>query len=71
MDVVSSYDRDPFGLCIVAGFEDDLSERQRLVAEQVVAGYTDNESANNLGLTVVEVRDTKGDVRQKAIEHLV
>jgi FixJ family two-component response regulator len=55
----------------VSGFEDDLSERQQLVAEQIVAGYTDKESANNLGLTVVEVRNTKGDVRQKAIQHLV
>ncbi len=40
MDVVSSYDRDPFGLCIVSGFEDDLSAYQRVVAKQIVAGYT-------------------------------
>lgn len=71
MNVVSSYDRDPFGQCVVSGFEDDLSDEQQKVAEQIVAGYTDQESARNLGLTVVEVRNTKVDVRRKAIEHLV
>jgi hypothetical protein len=71
MDVVSSYDRDPFGQCVVAGFEDDLSERQRLVAEQVVAGYTDTESALQLGLTVATLRMMKAEVRCKAVEHLV
>jgi DNA-binding CsgD family transcriptional regulator len=45
--------------------------KEQKVAEQIIAGYTDKESANNLGLTVVEVRNTKGDVRQKAIQHLV
>jgi hypothetical protein len=68
---VSSYDRDPFGQCVVAGFEGDLSDEQRKVAEQVVAGYTDKESAQNLGLDVGTVRNVKREVRQKAIEHLV
>ena len=67
----SSYDRDPFGLCIVSGFEDDLSANQHVVAEQIVAGYTDKESARNLGLDVATVRKMKLEVREKAIEHLV
>jgi DNA-binding CsgD family transcriptional regulator len=71
LDVVSSYDRDPFGLCVVSGFEDDLSDNQQMVVQQIVAGYTDNESASNLGLTSGTVRKTKAEVRQKAIEHLV
>ena len=69
--VVSSYYRDPFGLFIVSGFEDDLSDKQEMVAEQVVAGYTDKESAQNLGLDVAVVRKMKAEVREKAIEHLV
>jgi hypothetical protein len=31
MDVVSSYDRDPFGQCVVSGFEDDLSDEQQIL----------------------------------------
>jgi DNA-binding CsgD family transcriptional regulator len=70
-EFVFSYDRDPFGQCVASGFEDDLTMKEQMVAEQIIAGYTDKESANNLGLTVVELRNTKGDVRQKAIQHLV
>jgi hypothetical protein len=71
MDVATSYYRDPFGLCIVSGFEDDLSANQRVVAEQMVAGYTEKESARNLGLTIAALRMMKAEVGQKAIEHLV
>jgi len=71
MDIVSSYDRDPFGQCVVAGFEDDLSGEQRMVAEQIVWGFTEKESAQNLGLDVAVVRKMKAEVREKAIEHLV
>jgi len=71
MDVVSSYDRDPFGMCVVSGFEDDLSREQRMVAEQLVWGYSEKESANNLGLDVGTVKRMKAEVREKAIEHLV
>ena len=71
MDIVTSYDRDPFGWCIVSGFEDALSANQRVVAEQIVAGYTDKESAHNLGLTVAALKMMKAEVRCKAVEHLV
>jgi DNA-binding NarL/FixJ family response regulator len=71
MDLVTSYDRDPFGWCIVSGFEDDLSANQRVVAEQIVSGYTDKESARNLDLTIATLRVMKAEVRCKAIEHLV
>ena len=70
-DFVSSYDRDPFGQCVVSGFEDDLSDEVMMVAEQIVSGYTDKESAKNLGLEVETVRSMKREVQQKAIEHLV
>jgi hypothetical protein len=30
-------------LCIVSGFEDDLSADHRVVAEQIVVGYADKE----------------------------
>jgi len=52
-------------LCIVSGFEDDLSADQRVVAEQIVAGYTDKESANNLGLNIAALRMMKAEVRSK------
>ena len=68
---VSSYDRDPFGQCVVAGFEDDLSRDQQMVAEQIVWGYTQKESAQNLALDVGTVRKMKAEVRKKAMEHLV
>ena len=67
---VSSYDRDPFGQCVVSRFEDDLSDEEQMVAKQIVAGYTDKESAQNLGLDVEVVKKMKSEVRQKAIEHL-
>ena len=70
-DFVDSYDRHPFGQCVVAGFEDDLTEMEQMVAERVIAGYTDKESAHSLRRTVGEVRKIKADVRRKAIEHLV
>jgi DNA-binding CsgD family transcriptional regulator len=68
---VSSYDREPFGLCVVAGFEDDLSDEEQRVAEQIVAGYSVKESARNLGLHVGTVRKMKAEIRGKALEHLV
>jgi hypothetical protein len=71
MDVVSSNDRDPFGLCVVSGFEGDLSDEEQMVAEQIVWGYTAKESAHNLGLDVETVRMMKAEVRCKAIAHLM
>ena len=68
---LSSYDRDPFGLCVVAGFEADLSHKEQMVAEQIVWGYTQKESAQNLALDVGTVRKMKAEVRKKAMEHLV
>ena len=68
---VSSYDRDPFGQCVVAGFEDDLSRDQQKVAEQIVWGSTEKESALHLGLSIATLRMMKAEVRAKAIEHLV
>jgi hypothetical protein len=70
-EFVSSYDRDPFGQCVVAGFEDDLTMKEQMVAEQIIAGYTDKESAQNLGLTIASLRVMKAEVRSKAMEHLV
>jgi hypothetical protein len=70
-EFVSSYDRDPFGQCVVAGFEDDLSDVEQMVVEQIVAGYTEKESATNCGLTIAALRMMKAEVRAKAIEHLV
>jgi hypothetical protein len=70
-DFVVSHDRDPFGQCVVAGFQSDLSQEERLVADQMVSGYTDVEAARNLRLTPTELRRVKSAVREKAIEHLV
>jgi hypothetical protein len=70
-EFVSSYDRDPFGQCVVSGFEDDLTMKEQMVAEQIVAGYTDKESALHLGLTIAAFGIMKAEVRCKAIEHLV
>jgi DNA-binding CsgD family transcriptional regulator len=70
-EFVSSYDRDPFGLCVVSGFEDDLTMNERMVAQQIIAGYTDKESALHLGLAIATLRMMKAEVREKAMEHLV
>jgi len=70
-DFVASYDRDPFGQCVVSGFEDDLNEIQHGVARELIAGYTDQESANHLGLSYLELRRTKAQVRQKTLLHCV
>lgn len=70
-DSVAGYDRDPLGLCVVSGFEDDLSNEQWKVAEQMISGYNDIEAARNLRMNPVEHRRVKMAVREKAIEHLV
>jgi hypothetical protein len=70
-DFVSSYDRDPFGQCVVAGFEDDLSEEESKVADQMVSGYNDTEAARNLHMNPAEHHRVKLAVREKAMEHLV
>lgn len=70
-DSVAGYDRDPFGQCVVAGFEDDLSDEQWRVAEQIVSGYNDTEAVRNLHMNAGEHRRVKVAVREKAIEHLV
>jgi hypothetical protein len=70
-DSVGGYDRDPFGQCVVAGFEDDLSNEQWKVAEQMISGYNDTEAVRNLHMNPAEHRRVKLAVREKAIEHLV
>jgi len=70
-DCVAGYDRDPLGLCVVSGFEDDLSNEQWKVAEQMVSGYNDTEAVRNLHMNPTEHRRVKMAVREKAIEHLV
>ena len=68
---IASYDNDPFGQCVVAGFEDDLSVTERGVVDQIVSGYTDREVAGYLHLSPSEVRRVKIAVRLKARKHLV
>ena len=69
-DFTSSYYSDPFGLTVVAGFDDDLSEMESAVAEQMVSGYTDIETCRTVSLNRKELLAVKSVVRQKAMEHL-
>jgi ABC-type dipeptide/oligopeptide/nickel transport system ATPase subunit len=69
-DFVAGYDRDPFGQCIVAGFEDDLTTEQSKVAEQMISGYNDTEASRNLYMNPIEHHRVKLAVMEKAIEHL-
>ena len=39
---VSSYDRNPFGQCVVIGFEKDLSGEQQRVAEQIISSMRES-----------------------------
>jgi len=63
----SSHYWDPFGLTVVAGFDDDLSEMESAVAEQNVSGF---EACRSLSLNRNELLAVKSAVRQKALQHL-
>ena len=70
-DFASSYYWDPFGLTVVAGFDDDLSEMESTVAEQMVSGFTDIEACKSLCLNRKELLAAKSAIRQKALQHLI
>ena len=69
LDFVSSSGRDPFGECVVKGFEEDLTHSQLRVAKDLIAGYSARESSDRLGMNYREISRTRASVREKALEH--
>ena len=61
---------DPYGLCLVREFEEALSINESEVAWEIVAGYTERESTDRLGVGYEQFRKLKQVVRNKAIEYL-
>ena len=47
-----------------------LSSRVEL-QKQIIAGYTQRESVQNLGITMQVFRDARNAVKEKALEYLV
>ena len=69
-DFLASCAEDPYGLCLVSGFEEALNLRESEVAWEMVAGYTEKESTNRLGVGHEQLRRLKQVVRNKALEYL-
>ena len=69
-DFLSSCAEDPYGLCLVSEFEEALNINESEVAWEIVAGYTEQESTNRLGVGYEQIRRLKQIVRNKAIEYL-
>jgi hypothetical protein len=69
-DFLASCAEDPYGLCLVSGFEEALNLRESEVAWEIVAGYTENEAVVRLGVGHEQFRRLKQVVREKAVEYL-
>jgi hypothetical protein len=69
-DTLTSFARDPLSMCIVNEFQDALHGNEVLVAEQIVAGFTDKEASVKLRLPIGDYRRLKFAVQEKAMEYL-
>ena len=52
-------------------FAEALPELESRVAEQIIAGYTQRETLQNLGITMDEFHEARNAVRERALEYLV
>jgi hypothetical protein len=55
----------------VNDFSDSLPPLEADVAEQMIAGYTQRETLQNLGITMDVFRQTRQLVKEKALKYLV
>ena len=69
-DHLLTYGYDPHGTLQVKEFESSLTDDEEDVAGEIVAGYTERESLDRLGLQQKDFRRIKYHVRRKAIMHL-
>jgi len=69
-DFLASCAEDPHGLCLVSEFEEALSINESEVAWEIVAGYTERESTDRLGVGYEQFRKLKQVVRNRAIGYL-
>jgi len=68
---LSSYATNPFGMCVVNDFEESLPTMHAHVAQEMIAGYTQRESAARLGMSAEMFRKVREAVRERALEYLV
>jgi hypothetical protein len=68
---LAQYSTNPFGMCVVNTFEESLTDVERHVAEQMVAGYTQREAVARLGISQKMFADVRHAVREKALEYLI
>jgi hypothetical protein len=71
LDCVSSVEYNPLSMCVVNQYQEALSETERRVADAMVSGYTEKESAKRTRMDINEFRKVKTSVRKKAMEYLV
>jgi len=69
-DFHASCAEDPYGICLVNEFKEALSITESEVAWEIVAGYTERESTDRLGVGYEQLRRLKQVIRNKAIEYL-
>jgi hypothetical protein len=69
-DTLSCVAYDPLSTTIVNQFSDSLPEMEGRVAEQMIAGYSQQESADRLGISTESVRQLRSRVKEKAREYL-
>ncbi len=65
-DMLSCATFDPFGITVVHDFENALPQLEARVAVQMIAGYTQRESVDHLGITLEEFREARAVVQEKA-----
>jgi len=69
-DFLASCAEDPYGLCLVSAFEEALNIKESEVAWELVAGYSERESTDRLGVGYEQFRKLKQVVRNKAMQYL-
>jgi hypothetical protein len=70
-DTLVSYGQSPLNICIVNQFFDACDDSERALAEAKLAGYSDVECLQLMGLQRPQFERLKLAVREKAVEYLV
>ncbi len=70
MDFLISAEYNPFGMTVVHELEESLSSEERMVAEEIVAGYSEREAVDRQDIKHEQFRKLKQIVRNKALQHL-
>jgi hypothetical protein len=69
-DTLVSYGQSPLNICIVNDFFDSCTDSERTLAEAKLAGYSDVECLQLMGLQRPQFERLKLSVREKAVEYL-